>query len=206
MGGGEQVRQHGPRVPEEVPVAARLVLPGIAPVDGGQNESHRSNRHVLVARGDGERSAIVSITQASQDEVARREMVDAPLESGDIGGHHVDLGLVEGARRGGGAEIHRAAARIRLPLGHPGREEKERGEPLDAQGPVGRGLARNGGERIFRRHGEVARQRHHGQIRIDLEGLGFGVPVEAMAARADGLRRVHGGVVITPSGFRVPIA
>ena len=41
---------------------------------------------------------------------------------------------------------------------------------------------------------------------FELERLGLGGPVEPVTAGADGLGRVHGGVMVAPGGLGVPVA
>src|SRR5262249_6598619 len=47
----EEIGEQRARIPEQVPVATRFVLPGIAPVDGRGDEDGWRERHGLVGRG-----------------------------------------------------------------------------------------------------------------------------------------------------------
>src|SRR5439155_188959 len=74
---------------------------------------------------------------APQREVARAEVVEPGLEPVDPAHGDIGLGLVERARRRGGAKEDLTAPGVRLLLGHPCRVVEERGE-------VGQGHARGG--------------------------------------------------------------
>src|SRR5262249_59648572 len=121
--GGEQVGQKRARVPEEVPEGARPVLPGVPPVDGGQDQGRGRIPDEIAPGGAGrERRALIARPQSAQREITRAEVVDAGLEPRDLPGDDVDLGLVEGAGRGRRAEVDRLTARVNLSLREARRE------------------------------------------------------------------------------------
>src|SRR5262245_60966553 len=62
-GRGEEIGEKAPGIPEEVPVAARLVLPRVAPVDRGGDHRGRGGGDRVVGRGYGEGAAEVAGAQ-----------------------------------------------------------------------------------------------------------------------------------------------
>ena len=183
-GDGEQVGEHRAGVPEEVPVRARLILPGVSPVDAGEQDGRRPARQRVVGRERRERSAHVTGAHAAKREVAGTEVIEPGLEPGDRAHHHVHLGLEERARRRGGAKEHLAAARVRLLPRHARGIVEHRRELAEAELRRGRRGPGECGERVDRRRIDLARQRNRRKIRVDLERERLDVPLERVAARA----------------------
>src|SRR6266511_2718749 len=98
-GDGEEVSEHRPGVPEEVAVGARLVLPGVAPVDPGEQDGRGAARDRVVAGSRRERLANVAGAQAAKGKVAGTEVIQARVEPRDLTNSHIHLGLVERADR-----------------------------------------------------------------------------------------------------------
>ncbi len=204
---GQELRQHGARVPEEVPVAARLVLPGIAPVDPGEDHRGGLGRDRVVGRGQGEGAAPVAGPQQSQAEVARVEVIDPGRQTLHRPGHHVHLGLVERAGGGGRPEVDLRAPRVRLDAHDAGREKEDRGETIEIErGRPGDGLGRaQRGEGIHRGHRQPGGQAPRLERRVDLERERLGLPVERVPAPAHRLGGMRGALVIRAGGRDVAV-
>src|SRR3989475_11700104 len=120
-GDGEEVGEHRPGVPEEVAVGARLVLPGVAPVDPGEQDGRGAARERVVAGSRRERLANVAGAQAAKGKVTGREVIEARVEPRDLTSRYIHLGLVERGRRGRGAEEDLSPTRGGLLPGHAAR-------------------------------------------------------------------------------------
>src|SRR2546422_2601960 len=202
----QEVREQGPGVPEEVAVATRLILPRVPPVDRGEKNRRRAPGDRLVGDRVGEECPHVARAEASQREVARAEVVEPGLEPVDPAHGDIGLGLVERARRRGGAKEDLTAPGVRLLLGHPCRVVEERGEVGQGHargGPLGSG--REGGEGVDRERVDLARQRERREIRVDLEGKRLDVPGESVAARADRRGRVCRPIVVLAGDARLAV-
>ena len=203
----QQLGQHGARVPEEVAVAARLVLPGIAPVDRGEDHRGGLGRDRVVGRGQGEGAAPVAGPQPPQAEVARVEVIDPGREALHRPGHHVHLGLVERAGGGGRPEVDLGAPRVRLDAHDAGREEEDRGETVEIErGRPGDGRGRaQRGEGVHRGHRQPGGQPPRLERGVDLERERLGLPVERVAAPAHRLGGMRGALVVLAGGPDVAV-
>src|SRR6266581_1270355 len=83
---------------------ARLVLPGVAPVDPGEQDGRGAAREGVVAGSRRERLANVAGAQAAKRKVTGTEVIETRVEARDLTKRHIHLGLVERARRGCSAE------------------------------------------------------------------------------------------------------
>ncbi len=204
---GQELGQHGARVPEEVPVAARLVLPGIAPVDRGEDHRGGLDRDRVVGRGQGEGAAPVTGPQLSQAEVARVEVVDPGREALDGPRHHVRLGLVERTGGRGRPEVNLRTARVRLDAHDPGREEEDRAEAIQVErgGPDDGPERTKRGEGVHRGHRQPGGQPPRLERGVDLERERLGLPVERVPAPANRLRGVRGALVVLAGGGDVAV-
>src|SRR3989454_1651997 len=199
-GDGEEVGEHRPGVPEEVAVGARLVLPGVAPVDPGEQDGRGAARERVVTGSRCERLAKVAGAQAAKGKVTGTEVIEARVEPSDLTNGHIHLGLVERARRGRGAEEDLAPTRVGLLPGHAGGVVEERCELAQRECRAIRLPAGDGSEGVDRRRVELARQRERRELRVDLERERLDVPLERVAAGADRRGRVCGPVVVLAGG------
>src|SRR5213593_277197 len=199
-GDGEEVGEHRPGVPEEVAVGARLVLPGVAPVDPGEQDGRGAAREGVVAGSRRERLANVAGAQAAKRKVTGTEVIETRVEARDLTKRHIHLGLVERARRGCSAEEDLSPTRVGLLPGHAGGVVEERRELAQRKCRAIRLRAGDGGERVDRRRVELARQRERRELRVDLERERLDVPLERVAAGADRRGRVCGPVVVLAGG------
>ena len=143
-----------------MPVRARLVFPGVPPVDRAQHDRRRPARDRVIGGGSRERGADVAAAQAAKREVAGAEVIEARLEARDRADRDVHLGLVERARRGRGAEEHLAAARVGLLLRHAGGVVEHRRQLAQAERRGRRRRLGERGERIDPQRVELARKRN----------------------------------------------
>src|SRR5438034_5449852 len=112
-------------------------------------------------------------------------MVEPGRETVDVPRCHVDLGLVQGARRRCRTEQYLTAAGIHLLLRDARGEVEKGGEPLEVEGDaVRRPSSCDRRQRVEGDGLEAARQRHGRRRGVDLEWKGLVVPVEGVAARA----------------------
>ena len=131
-GDGQEIGQHRSRVPEEMTIAARLVLPRVSPVDGGQHDGGGGSRDAVVCRALGEGRPYVAVAQPAQREIAGAEVIEPTGQSVHRAGRHVDLGLVERARRRRRPEQHLAPGIGSLP-GHASAVIEERRQRLERE-------------------------------------------------------------------------
>jgi len=202
----QHVCEHRPRIPEEMAVGARLVLPGVAPVDRREHERRRPARQLGLGGRVGEGAPIVPRAEPPQAEVARREVIDPGAEPLNRSGDDVHLGLVEGARRRRRAKAHLLSAGIGLRPRETGGEEEDRGERAEGERPGGgRRRRRERGQGVARQGVDRRGEQDLREIRIDLERERLHLPVEGVAARPDRRRGVRGPVVERASDLDVPV-
>src|SRR5271157_5287200 len=193
-------------------VGSRLILPGIAPVGAGANDSQRRvGDGGFTAGGLEQDTAIVSGAQPAQSELGRGEVIDASLKIGEVAANQVELDLVERSRASRGAKIDFAARIFSLPgdacgkvqeLGHC--LEIRRGIGLDG-GPGGDAASdcRKGSDSSLAHLGWHARWLKRG---IDLERQGLVAKVQEMRVGANARVGMLGSFVVVPALFGVDVA
>src|SRR5262249_42843355 len=132
-GDNQQVGEHRAGVPEQVPVRTRLILPGVSPVDAGEQDGRRPARRRVVGGGRREPRADVAGARAGEREAAGTKWIEPGLEAGAPAPRYVPLGLEERPRRRRGAKEPLAAARIRLLLRPAGGVIENRRELAEAE-------------------------------------------------------------------------
>jgi hypothetical protein len=165
MRGGhrEEVTEHGPRVPIDVPVGPGPVLPGVALPHAGEDQYGLGPAHRLqISRGPGEEGPVVPRPEPEQAPVVGAEVVHARGKTRQVRAHRVDLDMVQGPGAGGGPEGHLPAWVT------PGAEDPRAVVQEGCEGPEVKACLTLVSGRGHRRHrGKTAR----GEVLGEREGL-----------------------------------